>query len=622
MISYFPNKGSVYIVSDENTILSDNSLQEELKNRKFNVCFYEDPIVFRYMYETTLRCRDETNRATTIIVISNYQFNQIPYDIFSNADCITLSLELIFPKFSNSIVQQLPTKLYPMIFEVHSHCSSLLSSDDTADFILKEVFSIDIRHLTDDIAVVKAALQYFERFSEPLPRTLVNFLKGKLTSVPSDTFECFISKESLSRLLNKHWKFYVKSFSSHLLVEESETNFKDYFNDSYIRKNIKAYIKPVEVLADTIYEKWMMPGLIFIDIQKEFIKNEKDLLFQKTYETYDRVEWIEFASKLGSLQAKLLKTDQLDVSFKKQVTHANGAFEKWMYLKYQELSTLPLLPNPKILHQVPWYLERKFNRKIALIVMDGMSYTQWNQIKEVLSKDSWLLDENGIFSWVPTITPVARQAIFSGMVPREYASSINTTNKEGKLWRKFWMDHGFQARNIAYQKSLGLKEFQNNDFEFVNSPFINVYGAVIDVIDKFMHGAKQGNRTMASELDNWLDTKYLQSFLELLFSEGFDIYLTSDHGNVESIGRGRISQGVTVDSANQRIRIYQSDNIRDNTAKEHPDTLIWDNVNLPDGYHVLLAKNNEAFVPKSERIVTHGGIHIEEVIVPFVKIYR
>jgi len=79
---------------------------------------------------------------------------------------------------------------------------------------------------------------------------------------------------------------------------------------------------------------------------------------------------------------------------------------------------------------------------------------------------------------------------------------------------------------------------------------------------------------------------------------------------------------VTVESANQRLRIYQSENIRKHTAADYPDTLIWDNVNLPDDYYVLLAKNNDAFVPKNDRIITHGGIHIEEVIVPFVRIYR
>ena len=608
-------------MSDEYRLLRDKNVQKLLNGENCEVYFYDDPIVFRYAYETTLRHIERTNRPSTLIAIPDYQFNQIPYDIYQDANRITLSLASIFPKFVGSIVQQCPTELYQKMFEAHSQCPGVLSDNDTIDFILREVFSIDASKFADEVSVVKAALIYFEGFSEPLPRTFINYLSQKATDVSSEVFGCFTSQDVLVRRLNEQWKAYIKNYLNDQLAEDSSLH-QSYFNDLYIRAHLENFISPIEVFSDTDYEKWMLPGLIVKDANIEYIENEKKYLFQETYETFDRPEWIGFASRLGRVQSQLLKTESLDAEFKEHVVLANKVFEKWMYSKYQALSTLPLLPKPKMLHQIPWYLERELNSKAALIVMDGMSYTQWYQIREVLAADNWNFDESGVFSWVPTITPVARQAIFSGKVPREYADSINTTNKESKLWKEFWMQQGLQEREIAYQKSLGLKEFEKSEFPFVISPFIKVYGAVIDVIDKFMHGAKQGNRTMTSELDNWLDTKYLQNILNLLHNEGFDIYVTADHGNVECQGRGRIFQGVTVDSANQRLRIYQSENIRKHTAAEHPDTLVWDNVNLPDDYYVLLAKNNDAFVLKNDRIITHGGIHIEEVIVPFVRIYR
>lgn len=619
--NYFTSNGSIYIVSDEYRLLRDKNVQKLLNGENCEVYFYDDPIVFRYAYETTLRHIERTNRPSTLIAIPDYQFNQIPYDIYQDANRITLSLASIFPKFMSSIVQQCPTELYQKMFEAHSQCPGVLSDNDTIDFILREVFSIDASKFADEVSVVKAALIYFEGFSEPLPRTFINYLSQKATDVSSEVFGCFTSQDVLVRRLNEQWKAYIKNYLNDQLAEDSSLH-QSYFNDLYIRAHLENFISPIEVFSDTDYEKWMLPGLIVKDANIEYIENEKKYLFQETYETFDRPEWIGFASRLGRVQSQLLKTESLDAEFKEHVVLANKVFEKWMYSKYQALSTLPLLPKPKMLHQIPWYLERELNSKAALIVMDGMSYTQWYQIREVLAADNWNFDESGVFSWVPTITPVARQAIFSGKVPMEYADSINTTNKEGKLWKEFWMQQGLQEREIAYQKSLGLKEFEKSEFPFVISPFIKVYGAVIDVIDKFMHGAKQGNRTMTSELDNWLDTKYLQNILNLLHNEGFDIYVTADHGNVECQGRGRIFQGVTVDSANQRLRIYQSENIRKHTAAEHTDTLVWDNVNLPDDYYVLLAKNNDAFVLKNDRIITHGGIHIEEVIVPFARIYR
>ena len=123
-------------------------------------------------------------------------------------------------------------------------------------------------------------------------------------------------------------------------------------------------------------------------------------------------------------------------------------------------------------------------------------------------------------------------------------------------------------------------------------------------------------------LNTWLHSQYLTSFLGDLMNAGFEVYLTADHGNVECIGRGRIGQGVTVESKGERVRIYNSLNIRNHTANEQQDTMIWDDTSLPSDYHILLAEKNGAFVPKNQKIVSHGGIHIEEMIVPFIKVSR
>ena len=48
----------------------------------------------------------------------------------------------------------------------------------------------------------------------------------------------------------------------------------------------------------------------------------------------------------------------------------------------------------------------------------------------------------------------------------------------------------------------------------------------------------------------------------------------------------------------------------------------WGQIGLPDGYYPLIAKGRSAFVKENKTIVGHGGISLEEVIVPFVKIER
>ena len=132
-------------------------------------------------------------------------------------------------------------------------------------------------------------------------------------------------------------------------------------------------------------------------------------------------------------------------------------FEKWMLQQYGSLSTLPHLPLPKMVHHIPHYLATQQEDKIALLVMDGMGFVQWAQIREELVQRGLAFEEHGAFAWIPTLTSVSRQSIFSGMKPFYFANSISTTNKESVLWNTFWEDQGVPRKNVAYQRGLGKK---------------------------------------------------------------------------------------------------------------------------------------------------------------------
>ena len=48
--------------------------------------------------------------------------------------------------------------------------------------------------------------------------------------------------------------------------------------------------------------------------------------------------------------------------------------------------------------------------------------------------------------------------------------------------------------------------------------------------------------------------------------------------------------------------------------------IVWPPVGLPVDYLPLLAPGRFAFVPEGKRTIGHGGISLEEIIVPFVEI--
>jgi len=56
--------------------------------------------------------------------------------------------------------------------------------------------------------------------------------------------------------------------------------------------------------------------------------------------------------------------------------------------------------------------------------------------------------------------------------------------------------------------------------------------------------------------------------------------------------------------------------------EEIENAIRWPGIGLPQGYSVLLARGRSAFVSKGADIASHGGISLEEVVVPFVRIWE
>ena len=98
--------------------------------------------------------------------------------------------------------------------------------------------------------------------------------------------------------------------------------------------------------------------------------------------------------------------------------------------------------------------------------------------------------------------------------------------------------------------------------------------------------------------------------------------MTADHGNVMATGVGNPKEGILVDTRGKRARVYDRPEFRDEVASKFPDSIRWTNYGLPPARYVLLSGNLKAFTDDGEEIVAHGGIALEEVLVPFVALTR
>jgi len=127
---------------------------------------------------------------------------------------------------------------------------------------------------------------------------------------------------------------------------------------------------------------------------------------------------------------------------------------------------------------------------------------------------------------------------------------------------------------------------------------------------------------MHNQIKQWCRGGFLLSLVNHLLSLAYQVWLTSDHGNTECQGKGSPSEGVIAETRGERVRVYPTPELRASVVRSFPFAQEWQTFGLPCNYFPLLAGGRDAFVKEGESTVAHGGISIEEVIVPFVKFER
>jgi len=404
---------------------------------------------------------------------------------------------------------------------------------------------------------------------------------------------------------------------------------------------VEGKLTPVD-LPDIGIEKdsWILSGVSVSKMDSEILRisrlfeliNATELSMNSRY-----TDWISFAMKWAELSALIHtgNSEQHRKQYKEIGNNRNELFADWLETHYASLINLPP-SNPVMLHHVPRRLARDIedlsacdvqagqnNGRVALVVIDGLSLDQWVTVRNSIQTQNkdLILRESAIFAWIPTLTSVSRQSIFSGKPPIYFPSSINSTNSEEKLWKQFWQGHSFSKLDVVYKRGLG-----DGDAEVVMDSLINpqtkVVGLVIDKVDKIMHGMQLGAAGMHNQIDQWCKGEYLITLLSYLNRRGYEVWLTSDHGNIESIGKGRPKEGVIAESRGERVRVYPTPELRSQISSSFTFAREWQPSGLPDNYFPLVATGNDAFVNEGDSIVGHGGVSIEEVIVPLIKVER
>lgn len=291
------------------------------------------------------------------------------------------------------------------------------------------------------------------------------------------------------------------------------------------------------------------------------------------------------------------------------------AFVPWLQARYGTLLT-SAAPWPTTVHRVAPFLGRRIRdrktERIMLIVLDGLGHAQWSHLLERLSLE--VAESGSTFAMVPTYTTVSRQAIFAGDLPQSSPDTLWTTQPEPRRWSALWEAEGIPVTRVAYHRVRGRLPHDHLGFGDAQ-----VIGIVVNAVDDLMHSSELfGDAQLLANLDVWASNGFLTDLIARARTAGYETWITSDHGNLECLGAGSVSEGVAIEAAGKRLLRYPNKTLRDASAARGT---VWDEIpGLPTTAEPLLfASRRDAFT-RNLVSVSHGGLSIDEVIVPLARV--
>jgi len=424
-------------------------------------------------------------------------------------------------------------------------------------------------------------------------------------------FELKNSRKTLF-LINKESRQYLEDIET--IAIRSEFFLSQYLSEYHI-PSVKDL--PLSIL-DKLFVKKQLFSLSKSETIKEIekmstvskSKNPKfdiDRLTNRINEglAMENIDWLQIATLFGDAISQSIGSEQFALVLE-LLKEVNEKFQEHIQSKYAQIKNSNPIKKPQIVSKILDYIDFNYKQdSIALIVIDGLSFWQYALIKNRLSGNK---KEEITFSWIPSITQLSRQAIFRGSSPLE-SYKQNPTN-ESKLWKDYWKSKNYNDFEILYQ---------HDTINISSTDSIKRLGLVYKDLDDYMHSSKDYN-DLLKLTENWFVRSKLQETIQDLLSKGFRVIITSDHGNIQAKGwrglNGKEKLGTNKSgSRSERHLEYSEKRLKDEFLDNNPELLD----SIVQEEQALYFKDELSFSRRDD-LVTHGGAHFLEVVIPFIEI--
>ena len=321
----------------------------------------------------------------------------------------------------------------------------------------------------------------------------------------------------------------------------------------------------------------------------------------------------------------------------------NNSFSKLAGQKKQQTNNAdnrPLLSTDIFKSKVFPLIDK--GEKVFLIVIDNFRLDQWRILSKEIG-DMFDIEEDLYMSILPTATQYARNAIFSGLMPKQIATMfpelwVDEDEEEGKNLNEepliqTQIDRYRRHDKFSYHKindSTGADKFMQ---QYNNLAQNDLNVLVVNFVDMLSHARTEMRmiRELASNESayrsitlSWFQHSVLADVFKELAQSDYKVIITTDHGSIRTTNPVKII-GDRNTNTNLRYKLGKSLNYdaRQVFAIKNPHLAQLPAPNLSTSYvfatgdsFFAYPNNYNYYVSYYKDTFQHGGISMEEMIVP------